>query len=63
MGEQVILATIATAVTNTNLYSWTVPDIIGTLVRVQVANFDDALVLDASNANFTVKGSSGCDRA
>ena len=33
------------------------PDIIGTLVRVRVANFDDASVLDDSNANFTVKGS------
>ncbi|MDD5466037.1 MAG: Ser-Thr-rich GPI-anchored membrane family protein, partial [Candidatus Omnitrophica bacterium] len=50
-------STIATAVTNTNSYSWTIPDAIGTQVKVKVANFDDAAVFDTSNADFTVKGS------
>ena len=51
-------STIATAVSNTNTYAWTVPDVIGTQVRVKAANFDDVNnVFDTSNADFTVKGS------
>ncbi|MDD5477084.1 MAG: hypothetical protein PHG87_02590, partial [Candidatus Omnitrophica bacterium] len=50
-------ATIATAVTNANTYSWTVPDIIGSQVRIKVANFSDAAVFGNSTANFTVNGS------
>ncbi|MGH7412121.1 MAG: FG-GAP-like repeat-containing protein, partial [Candidatus Methylomirabilis sp.] len=38
-------------------YSWTVPDVIGTALRVRVTDAGDATVSDDSNANFTIKGS------
>src|SRR3989449_293798 len=38
-------------------YAWTVPDAIGTAVRVRVTDTGDASVFDDSNANFAIKGS------
>ncbi|MBI3617172.1 MAG: hypothetical protein HY210_03015, partial [Candidatus Omnitrophica bacterium] len=38
-------------------YSWTVPDAIGTQVKVKITDLGDATVIDESNANFTIKGS------
>src|SRR5207245_7308314 len=38
-------------------YAWTVPDAIGTALRVRVTDAGDATVFDDSNANFTIKGS------
>jgi hypothetical protein len=38
-------------------YAWTVPDEIGTQLRVKITDLGDATVNDASNADFTVKGS------
>ena len=37
--------------------NWSVPDIIGTTVRVKVEDANNSLVNDASAANFSVKGS------
>ncbi|MFH1062870.1 MAG: hypothetical protein V1747_08340, partial [Candidatus Omnitrophota bacterium] len=37
--------------------SWTIPDAIGTQIRVKVRNTADASVYDESNANFSIKGS------
>jgi hypothetical protein len=49
--------TIVTALDNVDSYSWTVPDAIGTQVRVKVENYDDSTVYDTSDADFTIKGS------
>ena len=38
-------------------YGWTIPDAIGSQLRVRVTDVSDATVNDASDANFTVKGS------
>jgi hypothetical protein len=38
-------------------FAWTVPDAIGTGLRVRVTDAADATVSDDSNANFTIKGS------
>src|SRR5207253_2434699 len=38
-------------------YAWTVPDAIGTTLRVRVTDVGDATVSAASNGNFTIKGS------
>ncbi len=38
-------------------YAWTVPDAIGTSVRVKITNILDSTVTAASNANFEIKGS------
>ena len=48
---------VASTAGSTLTYAWTVPDAIGTQLRVQVTNVDDATVTDASDANFTIKGS------
>ncbi|MDD5466038.1 MAG: hypothetical protein PHP73_06860 [Candidatus Omnitrophica bacterium] len=49
----IILSTPAAA----GSYSWTVPDVIGTTLRVKITNVADATVSDASNANFKIAGS------
>ncbi len=41
---------------NIGLYSWTIPDDIGTLLRVRVSDAADAAVEDTSNADFTIRG-------
>ncbi|MDD5466079.1 MAG: hypothetical protein PHP73_07075 [Candidatus Omnitrophica bacterium] len=38
-------------------YAWTVPDTIGTQVRVKITNVSDATVFTASTANFKIAGS------
>ena len=38
-------------------YSWTVPDKIGTQLKVKITDLGDATVIDESNANFIIKGS------
>jgi hypothetical protein len=38
-------------------YAWTIPDAIGTTLRVRVSDASDATVADTSDASFTVKGS------
>ncbi|MFH1459976.1 MAG: hypothetical protein ABIG64_06340, partial [Candidatus Omnitrophota bacterium] len=48
----IIAATGAAAGT----YTWSVPDSLSTTVRVKVSDVDNALVLDTSNADFTIKG-------
>ena len=50
-------STIVTAYDNSGSYSWTVPDAIGSQVRVKVENNADTSVFDTSDANFTIKGS------
>jgi sarcosine oxidase gamma subunit len=42
---------------NTGSYSWTVPDAIGTSVRVKITDAEDAAASDASNGNFKIRGS------
>ena len=49
-------STVVSAATNVNGYLWTIPDAIGSQVRVKVENFDDTTVSDASPANFNLKG-------
>jgi len=49
-------SSIAGPISNVGAYSWTVPDAIGTQVRVKVENNADATVFDASDADFTIKG-------
>ncbi|MCX5708845.1 MAG: hypothetical protein NTY14_07775 [Candidatus Omnitrophica bacterium] len=44
-------------VTAANLsYSWTIPDAIGSTLRVRISVSGDATVFDTSDANFTVRG-------
>ncbi|MBI4355439.1 MAG: hypothetical protein HY597_03170 [Candidatus Omnitrophica bacterium] len=38
-------------------YAWTIPDTPGSTVKVRVSDATDATVSDASNANFSIKGS------
>ncbi|MEK7771593.1 MAG: hypothetical protein AAB703_01925, partial [Pseudomonadota bacterium] len=38
-------------------YAWTVPDAIGTQLKVKITDLANTNVLDESNANFTIKGS------
>ncbi len=38
-------------------FAWTIPDSIGTQLRVRITNVDDVTVTDDTNANFTIKGS------
>jgi hypothetical protein len=47
---------IASTTASTGTYAWTVPDAIGTQLRVRVSDVTDSTVNDASNANFTIKG-------
>ena len=48
---------IASTPASNLIYSWTVPDAIGTQVKVKITDLGDATVIDESNANFTIKGS------
>ena len=41
----------------TGSYAWTIPDAIGTTLRVEVSNVSDSSVNAVSSANFTIKGS------
>ncbi|MFH1459694.1 MAG: hypothetical protein ABIG64_04905, partial [Candidatus Omnitrophota bacterium] len=50
-------ATIILDLNNTNSYAWTVPDAIGTQLRVKIENDDDTTVSDTSDGDFTIKGS------
>ena len=49
----IIIASTAAA---TGAYAWTIPDAIGTALKVKVTDVLDATVNDVSNANFTIKG-------
>ncbi|MCX5702217.1 MAG: hypothetical protein NTW64_04490 [Candidatus Omnitrophica bacterium] len=42
---------------NNNTYPWTIPDAIGSTLKVRVTNVNDSNVYDVSNANFIIKGS------
>ena len=53
MGNIIIASTPASNLS----YSWTVPDKIGTQLKVKITDLGDATVIDESNANFTIKGS------
>jgi hypothetical protein len=48
----IIGSTSASALT----YSWTIPDVIGSTLRIRITDVSDALVLDTSNADFKIKG-------
>ena len=48
--------TIAATTTNTGSYAWTIPDAIGTTLRVKAEDVLDADAFDESNANFKIKG-------
>ncbi|MBU1086222.1 MAG: GPI anchored serine-threonine rich family protein [Candidatus Omnitrophica bacterium] len=47
---------IASTDAGTGTYAWTVPDAIGTQLRVRISQTTDASVNDISNANFVIKG-------
>ncbi|RKY30980.1 MAG: hypothetical protein DRP68_05550, partial [Candidatus Omnitrophota bacterium] len=49
-------STIATALSNTDGYLWTIPDAIGTQTRVKVENYYDSSVYATSPGDFTIKG-------
>mgnify|MGYP001567973005 CR=1 FL=1 len=38
------------------MYAWTIPDAIGTTLRVRISDASDGTVLDTSNANFKIMG-------
>ena len=48
--------TIALTTLNTGSYSWTVPDVIGTTLRVRIMDVSDSDAVDSSNANFKIRG-------
>ncbi|MFH1062049.1 MAG: hypothetical protein V1747_04095 [Candidatus Omnitrophota bacterium] len=47
---------IASTDAGTGTYAWTVPDAIGTQLKVRISQTTDASVNDVSNANFIIKG-------
>ncbi|RLB05264.1 MAG: hypothetical protein DRG59_09260, partial [Deltaproteobacteria bacterium] len=48
---------IVASTPNNNSYSWTVPDSIGTTLRVRVSDVTNSNANDSSDANFEIKGS------
>ena len=50
-------AIVAQTDASTGTYSWTIPDAIGTQLRVKASDAANATVTDSSNADFTIKGS------
>ncbi|RKY38312.1 MAG: hypothetical protein DRP72_02010, partial [Candidatus Omnitrophota bacterium] len=47
---------IASIDASTGTYAWTIPDAIGTNLKVRVSDASDASVFDVSNDTFTIKG-------
>ena len=47
---------ITASAPNTNSYAWTIPNAIGSSVKVRVTNVADSTVLAVSSANFTIRG-------
>jgi hypothetical protein len=54
--DELQVFSITTATPNDGSFSWTIPDAIGSSVRVRASDAADNTVTDASNANFTIKG-------
>jgi hypothetical protein len=49
-------STIIASTTNTNSYTWSVPDALTLQARVSVQDVNDAQAIDASPANFKIQG-------
>ncbi len=49
-------STIQASASNTGTYAWTIPDAIGTTVRVKVESATDIDAFDTSDANFKIRG-------